>query len=170
MWIRMKKTYAGPAGLFARGLLYDLPESVVEQLTEQRGAVRAKLYEPSCAPWEAGVDQDALRRAQARQPYEIAGAKARRLAAESQELIQKAEACLAGSERLSLEAEDAAKEAKRIAEELGIEAGESRSPQSAEDDAEPAGPADQNDGPADAVSDEVDSWPPRAQSFEDREQ
>ena len=76
MWITMLKTYSGPAGVFAKGCRYDLPESTVEQLTAKQGCVDKKLYEESCAPWEDGVDQQALRAAEAQQQYELARAKA----------------------------------------------------------------------------------------------
>lgn len=48
MWIKMLETFAGPPGLYLKGLKYDLPESTIKQIrTKGR-----KLREKTIAPWE----------------------------------------------------------------------------------------------------------------------
>jgi len=47
MWIKMLETFAGPPGLFLKGLKYDLSETVVRQI-KVKGR---KLWEKTIAPW-----------------------------------------------------------------------------------------------------------------------
>jgi len=84
MWIRMKVTHVGAAGIFVNGLPYDLPEATVSQIPK-------KCYEKTCPPWEVGVDQEAVKLAESRQSYEIAKATSNRLASETEELRQRAD-------------------------------------------------------------------------------
>ena len=47
MWIQMQATYSGVAGLFLKGLKYDLPKSKVKLL-----AVKGKpIYRKCKPPW-----------------------------------------------------------------------------------------------------------------------
>ena len=45
MWIRMKETYAGQAGLFCAGLLYDLPAKTLQALPKES-------YCKTSDPWD----------------------------------------------------------------------------------------------------------------------
>lgn len=47
MWIEMLETFAGPTGLYLKGLKYDLPKSIVKQIK----AEGRKLWEKTIAPW-----------------------------------------------------------------------------------------------------------------------
>jgi len=49
MWIEILQTYVGPAGLFVKGLKYDLPESIVKQI-----AVKDKTIWRKCDPVRLG--------------------------------------------------------------------------------------------------------------------
>ncbi len=108
MWIVMTKTYTGAVGPFARGCRYDLPERTVALLTDKGGK---KCWKRSCAPWEDHVDQKAVRAAQARAGYEIARARAIKLAAEADDLKQKADAYVISARAAQAVSRKAEKEA-----------------------------------------------------------
>ena len=59
MWIKFKKTYIGPAGLFEAGRTLDLPESILKQVPND-------CYEETCAPWDEHKDNEAIKLAQAK--------------------------------------------------------------------------------------------------------
>jgi hypothetical protein len=48
MWITILETFAGPSGLYLKGLKYDLPETIVRQIR----AKGRKLWQKTIAPWE----------------------------------------------------------------------------------------------------------------------
>lgn len=119
MWIIITKTYAGPAGLFAAGLKYDLPESQAVLLKDEKGK---RCWRETVAPWDEQTDREALRLAQQRQGYELARARAAGLRAESGELKQKADALVnvvADRQAAYKKAESQALEAKKAAEKKG---------------------------------------------------
>ncbi len=45
MWVQMKETYIGPAGMFLKDGPYDLPKSTIKRLP--KGS-----YKETCAPWD----------------------------------------------------------------------------------------------------------------------
>ena len=115
MWIEMTRTYAGVAGIFARGIKFDLPEATVEQLPK-------KSWKKSKPPWEDNTDQDAIKQAEARQGYEIAKAKAELLAGAASAMRQAADACVkpvTEAQAVAKIAEDKALKAKELAEKKG---------------------------------------------------
>ena len=211
MWILMTKTYAGPEGIFAKGLRFDLPRAKCALLAEKG----RKCWKATCAPWDDQVDREAVKLAEAGQGYEIAVAKAAQLSAQAEEFRQRADACVTPVAALQalavkaeaeaakaveiaerkqatdnqkrkawglvrehekahavselatakmrvlmaeyalkrLEADDADKEAKRLANQLGIEAGESRDEHTEGGEVKPADPADDNESEGPSVPD-----------------
>lgn len=59
MWIKFKKTYSGPEGVFAKGRRIELPAEKVNR-------IKSKFYEKSCPPWEDHLDRAAVDQAAAR--------------------------------------------------------------------------------------------------------
>jgi len=49
MWVKIKKNYAGPLGMFTEGQSMDLPEATVKKLGK-------RYCEKTCAPWEISLD------------------------------------------------------------------------------------------------------------------
>ena len=47
MWIKMLETWAGPTGIYLKGMRYDLPENILKQIR----AKGRRLYEKTVAPW-----------------------------------------------------------------------------------------------------------------------
>jgi len=60
MWIKFKKTYCGPEGVFAKGLRTDLP-------AEKLDRIKSRFYENTCPPWEDHLDRAAIDQAAARE-------------------------------------------------------------------------------------------------------
>ena len=56
MWILMKKTYSGTAGVFSAGNKMDLPDRTLKQI---RKAGKG-YYEESVPPWETNTDKEAV--------------------------------------------------------------------------------------------------------------
>ena len=74
MWIKFKKTYSGPLGVFPKGTRIDLPAEKVRKL-------KTKFYETSCPPWDdhldrAAVDQAAARDALSKANFHLSGLQA----------------------------------------------------------------------------------------------
>ena len=117
MWIVMLETFAGPSGLFLRGLKYDPPESTLKQIPN-------KFRKKSKPPWEdASIIPDLRRPEQpavdARRSYAIAKARAEQLAGEAEAVRQAAGAAVkpvAEAQAAAKIAEAAALHAKEAAE------------------------------------------------------
>jgi len=65
MWIELEKTYSGPLGLFVVGQSYDVPENIAKGLPKG-------TWKKCKAPWEANVDEAAVRLNKARADVEAA--------------------------------------------------------------------------------------------------
>lgn len=55
MWVKFKKTYTGPEGMFIVDNRYDLGEGKLKNIDK-------KFYIKSCPPWEDGVDKTEVAR------------------------------------------------------------------------------------------------------------
>lgn len=84
MWIRMRDTYSGSAGLFLKDMRYDVPDDLLKLLP--KGS-----YEKTCAPWDDHVDKQAVELTAAQNKANDLQGGAERLAAKAEELKQKAD-------------------------------------------------------------------------------
>jgi len=112
MWIVMTQSYAGPAGVFPKGMRADLPEAVLDQLVRKtkKGKV-VTLWEKSVAPWDEHTDPKAIALAEARQSYEATRTKARDLFAQAEALDAEAGALSAAVKEADAAADQAEQDA-----------------------------------------------------------
>lgn len=104
MWVKFKKTYAGPLGMFVIDTKMDLAEDVVRKLPKG-------IYKPCCAPWEEHLDKAAIKKAELVAEAKQAADDAARLDAEARDLHEKAEMLLPVAETMEKKYEAAKKAA-----------------------------------------------------------
>lgn len=97
MWIKFKKTYIGPAGLFEAGRTLDLPESILKQVPND-------CYEETCAPWDEHKDNEAIKLAQAKGNARDARAWAEIVAGKAEKAQQRVDALACTAKKAADEA------------------------------------------------------------------
>ncbi len=110
MWIKMKSTCEGSAGMFIKGDKYDLPPGVVKLLPKGE-------YEDICAPWDEHKDEDAARLYSLQGQLEGLRSKAERLANEIEADRRKADKLVAESAQTQAIADEAGITAKKAVDD-----------------------------------------------------
>ena len=102
----MLDTYVGGIGTFPKGHKLDLPPDILTHLPKSS-------YKKTCAPWDVHVDKKAIKLTVAQNKVTDLRVKAERLAAEAEELRQKADSLVAPTSEKQKEAKKAEQEAKQ---------------------------------------------------------